>query len=366
MHPAGLIGLDACGERQVVSLQPSKGAFRPPLPAYPTQDLSPLASRLPRFRTQGSQPLMPAVRLDMVTIRNGWFAIGDRLDGLVLTDDRKAVRETAMFTRLVDGPERQRPIDLPVSEVALDDVFLGFDGGWVNWYHWLCFALGRSAIAAGLLGERTEIVLPDYSARQPVGFGADTWTQSLGAFGLAGTVRLLPPGLYRAGAIRLLWTTPDEPTDLTYLDAFQDVFARVRRGLRTRPQSPRRLLLSRAGAGDTRIDAREAALVEDVAGRNGFTTLHPHELDFHAQAAALFNAECVIGVHGAGLTNILFGPGTLRVLELNLRLDGETLPRPWFYLLAQSRRQRYMMLDRDAGDLSRDRLQAAIDALCDG
>jgi len=54
------------------------------------------------------------------------------------------------------------------------------------------------------------------------------------------------------------------------------------------------------------------------------------------------------------------------VLELNLRLDGETLPRPWFYLLAHGRRQRYMMLDSDAGDLTRDRLQAVIGTLCDG
>ena len=79
MHLAGRIGVDECHERQVMIFQPSKGAFRPPLPAYEAQDLSGLASRLPRFRVRaGSQPLMPAVQLDMVTIRHGWFAIGDR------------------------------------------------------------------------------------------------------------------------------------------------------------------------------------------------------------------------------------------------------------------------------------------------
>ena len=82
------------------------------------------------------------------------------------------------------------------------------------------------------------------------------------------------------------------------------------------------------------------------------------------QAEALFNAECVIGVHGAGMANILFGRRALRVMELNLRLDGETLPRPWFYLLAHARGQRYMMLDRDAGDLSEERLSVAIAVLC--
>jgi hypothetical protein len=212
MHLAGRIGVDECHERQVVILQPSKGAFRPPLPAYQAQDLSALASRLPRFRARaGSQPLMPAVRLDMVTIRNGWFAIGDRLDGLVLTGDRKAVRETAMFTRLADRQELQRPIDLPQSEIVLDDVFLGFDAGWVKWCHWLCFALGRSSIAAGLLGNHTQIAFPEYPARPQVGFSAASWMQSLNAFGLAGRARFLPPGLYRASAIRFFWTRPDDP-----------------------------------------------------------------------------------------------------------------------------------------------------------
>ena len=83
------------------------------------------------------------------------------LHGLVLTEDRCAVRETAMFTRLADRSMPQRPIDLPPAEIVLDDVFLGFDGAWANWYHWLCFALGRSAIAVGLLGDRTQIAFPD-------------------------------------------------------------------------------------------------------------------------------------------------------------------------------------------------------------
>ena len=53
MHLAGRIGVDECHERQLVILQPSKGAFRPPLPAYEAQDLANLASRLPRFRHGG-------------------------------------------------------------------------------------------------------------------------------------------------------------------------------------------------------------------------------------------------------------------------------------------------------------------------
>jgi hypothetical protein len=180
---------------------------------------------------------------------------------------------------------------------------------------------------------------------------------------LAEQVRFLPRGLFRARTIRFFWTSPSEPTNLTYLDAFQDVFRRIRRDLRLRPDLPRRLLLSRRRSGNLRINAAETRLLEDVTARHGFVPLSLETLDFHKQAEALFNAECVVGVHGAGMVNILFGHDRLRVLELNLRLDGESLPRPWFYLLAHARRQKYMMLNCDVADLSRERLDNSIETL---
>ena len=361
IEATGNISVADCLERQCVILQPSKGAFRAPVAAYAGQNLSGIANRLPQFRSAaGTQPLVPPVRLDLITIRNGWLAIGANLDGMVFTEDGRTVRETAMFTRSV----LSGTIELPCGGSMLDEVFVGFDGGWSNWYHWLCFALGRSALAAGFIGAETQIVLPDYTARPQVGFSELAWRQSLEAFGLTARVRLLPPGLHHARAIHLFWTTPHEPTNLTYVDAFQAIFARVRRRLAVRPDLPRRLLLSRGRSGNPRISVAETALVEEVTARHGFVPLRLETLDFRAQAEALFNADCVVGVHGAGMTNVVFGRELLRVLELQLKLDGESLLRPWFYLLAYARRQRYMMLDRDVGDLSRQRLDAAIDALC--
>ena len=360
LAPTGVVAAADCAKREFVTLQPSKGAFRAPLPAYFGQDLTAVASRLPQFRAAiGAQPLVPPVRLDLITLHNGSIAIGNNADGLIVDEGGRVVRETAMFT----GWQSQQPIDLPRGEAVLDDIFVGFDGAWSNWYHWLCFALGRSAIAAGVLGTETRIVLPAYASRRPAGFSEAAWTQSLEAFGFGGRVQFLPRGLFRAKTIRLLWTTPNEPTNLTYLDAFHEVFARVRRSLRLRPDLPRRLLLSRGRSGNPRISVEETALVEEAASRHGFVPLHLETLDFRGQAEALFNAECVLGVHGAGMANILFGRDTLRVLELNLKLDRESLLRPWFYLLAYARRQKYMMLDRDAGDLSQERLNTAIETL---
>jgi capsular polysaccharide biosynthesis protein len=69
--------------------------------------------------------------------------------------------------------------------------------------------------------------------------------------------------------------------------------------------------------------------------------MHFEAMDFHSQVAAMFNAEAVIGVRGAGLTNLLFGRGSLRVLEINRSINRGSLPRPWFYVVAMARRQRY-------------------------
>lgn len=314
--PTGLVAASDCPERQCIILQPSKGPFAAPLPAYEGQDLTKLAWRLPRFGTviAGHLPV-PSVRLDLITLPDAQVAIGNDLDGLLIDCEGRVVLETSMFT-----PSATQSIDLPRAEAALDDVFVGFDGAWPNWYHWLCFALGRSAIAAGVLAERTRIVLPTYTSRQSVSIGVTAWVQSLEAVFQKRPVQFLPPGLYRARTIRLLWTTPSEPTDLTYLDAFHDVFARVRRHLRLRPNLPRRVLLSRRHSGNPRISPDETALVEEVATRHGFVPLQLEALDFRERAEALFNAECVVGVHGAGMANILFGRSTLRVLELNMKL----------------------------------------------
>jgi hypothetical protein len=163
--------------------------------------------------------------------------------------------------------------------------------------------------------------------------------------------------------LRFLWTEPGAPTDITYLAEFQRVFASIRRGLRDCPDLPRRLLIARNRATDTRLEPTETDLLHRIAAEHGFVPMHFETMDFHSQAAAMFNAEAVIGVHGAGLANLVFGRDNLRVLEINRSIGEESLPRPWFYILAIARRQRYLVLNHDAGELNATRLHTAIDTL---
>lgn len=366
MRCDGFVGVAQCPERTLVISQGPMGAYRRPVPAYPEQDLSPVMRRIPQWRAQDGTPVVPGVRLEMITVRDGWFAIGDGLDGVVITRDRKMVSEVAMFSdpgRVVQEGEVR--IDLPESNRRFGSVFIGFDAAWMNWYHWLCFALARSALAAPVLPADCPVVFPDYAARvgsPHLRYSETTWRQSIEAFGLANRVTLLPPGLYRAEAIRFVWTVPYEPTDVTLLHAFHALFASVA-GRQARDGSlPSRILVSREG-GDERITSDETLRLNEAAGWFGFTKLRLQELDFAAQVAAFAGAEAVLGIHGAGLANILFGRQGLKVLEVNRPLDGGSLVRPWFYLLAHGRRMPYAFLNAAAGDVTEGRISAALWAL---
>jgi hypothetical protein len=349
----------------MVSLQLSRGAHPAPAPAYPGQDLSWLARRLALPATPNGTPLVPTVRLHLYTLHDGRFCIGQGLDGLVLTADGRVVREMSMFSKLGRAREARVTHDLSEADASLDDVFIGFDAAWGNWFHFLCFALGRSALAASFISSASRIALPALASRPAtdVRFSAATWQQALEAFDLDEATLKLPAGIYRARRLRFLWTEPDAPTDILYLSEFQRVFSSIGRRLRGCPDLPRRLLVARNPTTDTRLEPSETDLLHRIAADHGFVPMHFEAMDFHSQVAAMLNAEAVIGVHGAGLANLLFGCSSLRVLEINRSINGESLPRPWFYLLAMARRQRYLVLNRDAVELDATRLRTAIDAL---
>jgi len=366
MRTAGFIDVADCAEREVVIMQSPQGRYRPPPPAYTGQDLGPLMQRVPQWRGDDGVPMMPAVRLDLITVRNGWFAVGNGLDGVVLTNDRRMVTQVAMFSDPGRAKRSEVEIDLPQVDTRFDDVFVGFDASWTNWYHWLCFALPRSALAAQLLPRPSPIVLPDYQARAgstDIRFEEATWRQSLEVFELRNRVTLLPPGLYGAKAIRFFWTMPMEPTDLTLLHAFHDLFAAARSRLRRNPASPRRVLISREAGPDWRITPEETAQLNRIADRYGFHKLFFEHMDCKEQRQAMFDADAIIGVHGAGLANLLFARRDAKVLEINLPLDGGLLLRPWFYLLAHARRMPYRFLNSAVGDVTEDTIAGALEAL---
>jgi hypothetical protein len=89
-------------------------------------------------------------------------------------------------------------------------------------------------------------------------------------------------------------------------------------GARLHPPAPpaqtRRLFISRADAASRQI--RNWVEIEPVLARHGFESFTVSAHSLPAQIEAFAAASAVVGVHGAGLTNIVFGRPGLRVLEI--------------------------------------------------
>lgn len=361
----GYIDLADCADRQLVIAQVSEHPYRLPQPCYPGQDMTLLLRRIPHRLDERGIPMVPDVNLHLFTIRDGWFAVGNGLDGLILTHDRKLVRQSVMFTDPGRSHSVETELSLAKAEQEFDSVFLGFDGAWTNWYHWLCFALPRSALAAEFLPDRCVIALPDYATRKAstdIRYSEATWRQSLAAFLPAERATALPPGLYRSKQIQLFWTATGQPTDLTLLRAFHDLFAQARRTLNPAAGLPKRVLISREGGGDWRLSAEDTRTLNHAAESLGFVRISLEQMDFTSQMQLMANAEAIAGVHGAGLTNLLFAQPQTPILEINMPLQQPPFLRPWFYLLAHARSQPYRFLDASAGDVTEARITAALKA----
>ncbi len=341
-----------------------------PRRAFEGQDLSGLIGGLASasLRVQDASILAPEATLDLYSLDNATFFVGHGLDGTILAEDGRPVHQTAAFRGLQAAGEGEETIlDLPEPR-QLDEVFVGFDGAWRNYFHWLCFGLTKSFLAARHLDPNVVIAVPDYgdaSRAGPISFSETTWRQSLEFSGLAPRVTALPAGVYRARIVHFFWTTPREPTDIMILGGFKAVFDAMLAHAEPVPTKFENIHLARASTVTSRIDAGPGEILGRVLERRGFCTVGFEGADLRQQLSIFANARRVVSPHGAGLANTLFHRGGLRVLELNKPLDGSRVFRPWFFVTAAIRNHRYATLDSEMEDFSEAHVESAIAALDD-
>ena len=345
-------------------------ALPPPYLAFPDQDLTALLSGILGASVVVRDDLLmsPRMELKLFTIENGSFFVGHRLDGLVLTEDGRPIHQTAAFRQFKEiGQVPEMVLDLP-APYQLDEVFLGFDGAWRNYFHWMCFGLTKSFLGRRHLDPSVVIAVPDYREALhdgAISYSEATWEQSLEFSGLAERVTPLPKGIYKARKVHFLWTTPGEPTDIMYLEAFKHVFDTMIQHAIPTSREYENIYLARAKTVSKRMDGDAASIVARGLERRGFKTLGFEGADLQQQISIFANAKRVVSPHGAGLTNTLFHPGGLRVLELNKTLDGSNAFRPWFYVTSAIRNHRYVTLDSAMPDLSEAHVDSAVSALDD-
>jgi hypothetical protein len=311
----------------------------------------------------------PELSLYLNTMQNAWFTIANGLDGVIFDHDGWLVGEPSCFhDSELTAPGRDLVAELgPVVE--LDDVFIGHDAAWGNYFHFLCYTAARCHMANKRVPSSCQLIIPDYRSRHGrsnLSYSEATYDQAFSLTGLADRVTRLPTGLYHANTLRFFWTEPHDPTQILDAPEFLLLFDDIRRSLTIDPRAPRRLLVSRDAAPDPRMGFEARDLVRRMCADRGFTIIRFEEMDLRAQAQALYNADCIVAPHGAGLINTLFGRSDLRVLELNTELDGNGSMRAWFFQLAALRDQTYMALNGSRGEIMPATLARALDICCKG
>lgn len=96
----------------------------------------------------------------------------------------------------------------------------------------------------------------------------------------------------------------------------------------------RRVFVSRRGS--PRNVADQDAF-EDVLKANGFHIVTPGSLSFYDQVRTFKNAEIIVGVMGAGMTNILFAKRGAKIINLS----PSTMPDTFFYFISLHKKHNY-------------------------
>ena len=322
--------------------------------------MNPIYDFIPHLRSE-----IPEVTVRIGLIENATVMIQSGYDGVVIDPHRRVIKETNYYSTIWRTQVLSGDIVTDVPTHELDQLFVGFDSAWFTYYHWLCFAIGSSRLAASMMDPAIPIGFPDYDDRlpeHPIKFSKEVYTQSIKTIDPA-RLKIMLRGEYKVRRLYLPYILESQNTDATFLPIYRSQFTQIASSVDQRPM-PNRVFVSRSLQGaNSRITSDEDTRIEAICARYGFQKVFLETLDFNQQVELFANAEAVIGPHGGGLTNMLFArPGT-KLIELTRMIDEGRGLRPWFYAIAAASQHQYAFLNADAGDFSAERIEACFKTL---
>jgi capsular polysaccharide biosynthesis protein len=187
-----------------------------------------------------------------------------------------------------------------------------------NYAHWLQWHLTKIALLQKR-GLAQNVLLPPlrgFVAASVAMLGLDSYTQIPGSVVHVDELNVVGMDHYRASLLR-------------------DLRDRM---VGAAPLPKRGLFISRRSA--TRRRLMEEDRCWDMLRARGYERVFMEDLSFAEQVALMSEAKVVVGLHGAGLANILFAPAGAHVIEI----ADVTFPNPQFYALAGALGHHYWLL----------------------
>ena len=321
----------------------------PPEALFEGQDFADLRHAL--LKPTDATPL----RYNRSTVRDGYLLIQSGADGVVFDADGKIVKESAIWAD--HAIEAIGPEDLKARAQPLDHaIFVGIDPGWWTFYHWFVISLSRIGLYFTAFDDGALVALAPYRDDGRMRFGRDVWTDMVDLVAPRGRTVTLADGIYHAPRIDLGWISEPQQAFVSYFHAFRSMTERMRVDLGLDQVTPsERVVLLRDS--DQRLSEASQMALQHMVDHDGFSVVRAERLSIKEQAKIFAGAATITAPHGAGLCNILFADPSLKVLELNNEYDGPYV-RPWFYLLAALRRQRYSYLNQTRSSFDAQQIRA--------
>lgn len=204
---------------------------------------------------------------------------------------------------------------MPCHKLHVGTKYLLAHDEWaLNYYHWLVDSLPR------LLSVREQ--LPSMTLLLPENCTTDYHQHTLRALGVTKIEYLKP---------KVRYVVPDllVPTRLARVASYNPVVMRELRQVLIAKFPPllhamlgERLYISRAQATRRKIINEEEVI--EYLRTQGFVIVELESYTFPEQVSIMAQVSCLVSIHGAGLTNMLFMPLNGRVLELQMQDDGSS------------------------------------------
>jgi capsular polysaccharide biosynthesis protein len=211
---------------------------------------------------------------------------------------------------------------LPKNRLSTKCQYILIHDAWSeSYYHWMADALPRLLTVREQV-KHAVLLLPET-------YRHDYQKQTLAAFEVS-SIQYLKPNI-RYSVPRLLM-----PSRLARIASYNPaVMNSLRTLLLTKfPLLPyadlgSHIYISRASAKRRKVlnEVEVAAYMK----QQGFAVVQLENYSFAEQASIMARARCLVSIHGAGLTNMLFMPAGSQVLELQMQDDGTN---HYFYTLA--------------------------------